>query len=99
MIEKIQTDKTLILKINSNLDAAGSPELEKVVEEIDCEIIKHLNLDLTNTEYISSIGLRCILVAYKKMVNANGTFKLSNVNDQNMEILKMTGFAGKLTIE
>ena len=53
---------------------------------------------MTNLEYVSSAGLRVILKAQKAM-NAQGSMKLTCVNDSIMEVFDITGFLDILTIE
>ena len=55
-------------------------------------------LDFEKLAYISSAGLRVLLGAQKKM-NKQGLMKLTNVCDEVMGILEMTGFADILVIE
>ena len=59
---------------------------------------KELTFDMTGLEYISSAGLRVILKAQKAM-NAQGSMKLTGVNDSIMEVFDITGFLDILTIE
>ena len=49
-------------------------------------------------EYISSAGLRVILMLYKKLTAAGGRLRLINVNDMIMEIFTMTGMDSFLEI-
>jgi anti-sigma B factor antagonist len=53
---------------------------------------------MKDVEYVSSAGLRVLLMAQKKM-NAQGSMKVVNVNDTVMEIFELTGFADLLNIE
>ena len=55
-------------------------------------------LDCGGLEYISSAGLRVILKA-QKLMNTQGSMKLTGVNESIMEIFDITGFADILTIE
>ena len=48
--------------------------------------------------YISSAGLRVILMAYKEM-KKQGSMKLVNVSDDIVDILDMTGFLDLYDIE
>ena len=60
--------------------------------------IETLSFDFAALEYLSSAGLRVILKA-QKLMNAQGTMKLTNVNETIMEVFDITGFADILTIE
>ena len=57
-----------------------------------------LVLDMKGVEYISSAGLRVLLVAQKKMGKI-GTLTLTDVCDAVMDIFEMTGFSDILVIE
>ena len=53
---------------------------------------------MTYLEYVSSAGLRVILIA-QKVMNTQGSMKLTGVNDSIMEVFDITGFLDILTIE
>ena len=57
-----------------------------------------LTLDLEKLEYISSAGLRVLLVA-QKIMNQQGEMKVVHVNETIMEIFEVTGFSDILNIE
>ena len=96
-IEKTVNGAAVTLKIIGRLDTATAPALEK---EIDASVpgMQELVLDCGELEYVSSAGLRVILKA-QKMMAAQGSMKLTHVNEIVMEVLDMTGFADLLTIE
>lgn len=87
----------LVLNVEGRLDTTTAPELEK---EIDASIsgVKELVFNFAKLEYISSAGLRVILKA-QKIMNAQGSMKLINVNDTIMEVFDITGFVDILNIE
>lgn len=85
------------LHISGRLDTTTAPELEKAVTALPAETTE-LILDMTDVSYISSAGLRVLLVAQKKM-NHTGTMKLTGVGESVMEVLEITGFADILVIE
>ena len=83
-------------RIDSANAEATEAEINKAREENpDGELI----LDLTALEYISSAGLRVIVMLYKKVTSFGGKLKLIGVNDMIMEILTMTGMVDFLDIE
>ena len=96
-IEKQLNGVAATIVVTGRLDTATAPELEKVVDEIFVGL-KELIFDMTNLEYVSSAGLRVILKA-QKIMNAQGSMKLTGVNDNIMEVFDITGFLDILTIE
>ena len=96
-IEKVLNEKAATLVVAGRLDTQTAPELER---EIDSVIsgLKELTFDMKGLEYISSAGLRVILKA-QKIMNTQGSMKLTGVNDSIMEVFDITGFMDILTIE
>ena len=96
-IEKKINNDAVTLIVSGRLDTQTAPELEN---ELDSVLggIKELTFDFANLEYVSSAGLRVILKAQKAM-NAQGSMKLTGVNDSIMEVFDITGFLDILTIE
>lgn len=96
-IEKKINGEALTLIVSGRLDTQTAPELEKELDSVLADI-KKLTFDFANLEYVSSAGLRVILKAQKAM-NAQGSMKLTGVNDSIMEVFDITGFLDILTIE
>ena len=96
-IEKKINADAAILTVSGRLDTQTAPELEKELDSV-LPGLKDLTFDMTNLEYVSSAGLRVILKAQKAM-NAQGSMKLTGVNDSIMEVFDITGFLDILTIE
>ena len=57
------------------------------------------NIDMEETEYICSVGLRVLIGTQKKLRDKTCKFIIRNVKPDIMEIFKVTGFTGILTIE
>ena len=96
-ITKTRDGATLTLALTGRLDAVSAAELGKQVESLEADITK-LVLDFAGVEYISSAGLRIILLAQKKM-NRQGVMLLRHVGEPVMEVFTMTGFSDILVIE
>lgn len=92
-INKVADNGKLKVTISGRLDTTTAPELEK---ELDFTGITSVEFDLADLEYVSSAGLRVILMVQKNM---KGNFVLKNVKPEIMEIFEITGFADILTIE
>ena len=52
-----------------------------------------------NVPYISSAGLRALLIGQKTAASKGGSMKLTNVSDVVMNIFEMSGFSKILKIE
>ena len=97
VIHRIQDGSALTLAPEGRLDTTTVTELNTVIDG-GLEGITELTFDFKGLEYISSAGLRALLVAQKKM-NAGGHMKVINVNDIVSEVFDVTGFSDILDIQ
>lgn len=82
----------LILTPQGRLDAAGAPHLQEELKRyIDSGRVQLL-VDLGNTQYISSNGLRTLLVALRNAKERGGMLKLCCLSPRVLEIFQMIGF-------
>ena len=96
-IEKIMNNAELTLVLEGRLDTITAPQLEEALKE-RLEGVQKLVLDFKALEYISSAGLRVLLMA-QKVMNKQGEMVIRNVNETISEVFDITGFADMLTIE
>ena len=96
-IEKNVNGAVTTLNIVGRLDTTTAPVLESAVDGCIAGV-QELVLDCSALEYVSSAGLRVILKA-QKLMSAQGSMKLTGVNETVMEVFDITGFADILTIE
>ena len=87
----------LTLMIDGRIDANTAPQLEAVLNN-SLDGMANLTLDFKKLTYISSAGLRVLLVAQKQMMK-QGAMRVINVCEAVMDVFEMTGFADILTIE
>lgn len=93
---KVEGEKASV-SLEGKLDTNSAHDFNDEVMPI-LDTVKKLVLDFENLEYISSAGLRVLLVVIKKM-NEAGSMKVINVNESVMDILDMTGISDDLVIE
>ena len=96
-INTTTVDKTVIISIDGRLDTLTAPELEAEIK-LQAEECEKLTLDLSKLEYISSAGLRVLVMAHKLMAEKSG-FTVRSANKNVMEILKITNLSSVLNIE
>ena len=97
IIEQKRNGNALTIAPEGYLDTTTAPELRAVLETALAGV-KELTFDFEKLEYISSSGLRLLLLAQKTM-NEQGTMKVIHANSIILEIFEVTGFADVLTIE
>lgn len=95
-IVKTRDNDTLTIAPEGRIDIATAPDLEQEIKDLDG--VTELIFDLEKLTYISSAGLRVLLLAQKKM-NKQGSMKVIHVNEMVMEVFVTMGFADILTIE
>ena len=87
----------LSVKPIGRIDVTSTPELENEVNsEIDS--ISYLTVDMSEVNYISSIGLRALL-SFQKKIATKGEMRIVNVKPEVLEIFKMVGFDKVLNID
>ena len=96
-IEKMRSNNELTVSLEGRLDTVTAPSLEAELKA-NLDGIQELVLDFQKLEYISSAGLRVLLMAQKTM-NKQGSMVIRNVNETIAEVFEITGFADMLTIE
>lgn len=96
-INQLKEGTTLTMKVSGRLDTMTAPQLEN-------EITGHLDgitefiMDFSDLEYISSAGLRVLLVT-TKMMKGKGRFVIRNINETVKEIFEVTEFMDILNVE
>ena len=96
-ITKTGNAQALTIALEGRLDTMTAPELEAALKTA-LEGVEELTFDFDKLDYISSAGLRVLLMAQKTM-NRQGSMKVVHANEIVMEIFEVTGFADILTIE
>jgi anti-anti-sigma factor len=97
-ITKSQNADKIVLALNGRLDSISAPQLQEVLISAVGES-KLVELDFTKLVYISSAGLRTLLLGEKNS-KANGCeMVLLNVSQEIKEIFEMTRFTDILKIQ
>ena len=87
----------LFVDIEGNIDSVTAPDLNASLNE-SLKGVSSIVFDFKKVDYISSAGLRVLLVAVKAMPK-DGNVTIRNANSNVMDIFEMTGFVNILTIE
>lgn len=91
-LEQEHRGDILIVRPGGRLDSSSSPEFERLVtEQLDAGC-QRLALDFSRLDYISSAGLRVVLLAGKKLRASQGRMVLVSLQDMVREVFDMSGF-------
>lgn len=97
-IAETRAEGKIQLDVDGRIDTNTSPQLQTAI----LQAFQKGNTVIINLEkvvYISSAGLRALLIGQKTANSKGGSMKLVHVCDLVMQIFKTTGFESILTIE
>lgn len=86
------------LLVEGKVDTNTSPQLQQAILNA-FQKKNNVVVDFLNVPYISSAGLRALLIGQKTAASKGGSMKLTNVSEIVMNILEMSGFSKILRIE
>ena len=96
-IVKTRKDVTMTIAIEGRLDSQTAPQLEaEIVGKLDG--VAHLIFDLSKLEFISSSGLRMLLLS-QRIMDAQGSMTIRNLPSEFREYFDETGFSRIMRIE
>ena len=98
-VEITQTDNQVLVTIEGRLDTVTSSEFEKNLNPYYSIQGAELIMDCSAMEYISSAGLRVVLMTHKNITAKGGSFIIRNLTKEVRSVFDMTGFSRILTIE
>lgn len=91
-ILEVKNDKALVVKIKGRLDASTAPVLDKKFLELVESGEKNYLINMGEMDYISSVGLRVLLVLAKKAKAMAGRVVLCQLQEQVYEVFEISGF-------
>ena len=83
---------TLIARANGRIDSANSREFHSSLEEVVADDDRAVVLDFEDVSYISSAGMRVMLLTAKSLQRDGVKFALCSMNDMIREVFKISGF-------
>ena len=93
----INNEGEATLTLCGRLDTAVSSQVSSDIQQLLATVgtIQHLTVDAGQLEYISSSGLRILLMLAKRFKQ----FRITEVNPEVYDVLSMTGFTKMMTVE
>ena len=91
-INIVNEGEQLVAQLSGRLDTAAAtavvPDFQALAEQAD----KHIILDCSKLEYISSSGLRLFLTLRKESAAKGGKLQVRDINTDIRQVFMMTGF-------
>ncbi len=97
-IKEEKRGKVTIVWLRGRLDASSSPGVEKQLQALFDQGEERLVLDFSELIYISSLGLRVLIVAAKNVQKVNGKLALAGLNDHIYEIFRIAHFTSIFSV-
>ena len=98
-ITRREADGITLVDIAGRLDSSVSGQVMDQLNDIVATGVTRLVINLAHVNYISSAGLRSILVAAKLLKSASGEMRLCQPNDFVKRTLEDSGFANLIRID
>ena len=95
-IEALDKGGFKILKLKGRVDANRSLRLNEAINEVIRGGSYDLVLDAAGVDYISSAGVRVLLMAYKELAKLGGSFALYRPGESVTSIINMMGLSALL---
>jgi anti-sigma B factor antagonist len=96
-IETFEENGIGTARLEGSLDGKTAPEVREQLRPFLAANSK-LILDLTKVEYLSSAGLRLLLLLYRDLAGKNGKLVLVGVSEDIRAVMSHTGFLNFFTL-
>ena len=87
-----RTDGALIVSAEGRVDGANARKFQKAVENVISDGDGAVVLDMESLSYISSAGLRSILLIAKGLQKRSSKFAVCSLQDPIREVFRIVGF-------
>ncbi len=91
--------EVLTVRPEGRIDTISSEELGSLLASRLDGALRRLVIDMSGTDYISSAGLRVLLLALKKLRGSGGQLALGGLNPSVKQIFDLAGFSAMFALE
>jgi anti-sigma B factor antagonist len=85
-----------VVAISGELDGRTAPQAQEQIVPL-CQAGGKVILDMSKVDYMSSAGLRLMLLLYRQMTAANGKMVLVGLSEELQDTMSATGFLSYFT--
>ena len=91
-VETSYSGSTAVAVVDGRIDSANAKDFDEELSAIIDRGVSGLVVDCGGLNYVSSAGLRVLLIAIRKTNKAGGGLALCSVPDHIREVLEVSGF-------
>jgi len=92
-IREYKIDSILVIRLTGDLDSRSAPAAqEQILPSLPAD--ERILLDLTGVPFVSSAGLRTMLLIYRQAQIMNSSVALVGLSSELRDVLTATGFLG-----
>lgn len=92
------TDKAHIISLQGQVNSSNAATVETEVLDVVAKGAKNMLLNMTELSYISSAGLRVVLVLAKRLKQAGGKLVIYGMQSHVREVFDISGFLAILNV-
>jgi len=93
-IAATKLENAVVLKVSGRMDAANAPEFQRECEVWIARGATHILTDLSDLQYVSSMGLSCFLSVAKALQAKSGSVILCRLQGLPRQVFEMTRLIG-----
>jgi anti-sigma B factor antagonist len=90
-VEITKQGETVIAVLDGEIDGKTAPEVQNQLAPVIADYRK-IVLDMTRVTFLSSAGLRILLLLYRQASAKNGKVALAGLSEQIQDVMSITGF-------
>ena len=95
---KSEIDSTTVFRLEGDLDTNSSPLAEEAFSEAIAGGCSSMLVNLSDVGFVSSAGLRILLATAKRLTGADGSLKITDLNETVHEVFEISGFITILSV-
>ena len=87
-----------VVAVEGNLDTNTAPDAQQHLNALQDKGVKKILINFEQLDYISSAGLRVLLVTAKRLGASGGSLRICGLNETVSEVFEISGFGVILNV-
>lgn len=97
-VRRTEQNGITLLSLHGRFDAAAAPDAESTFRDLINDLPDRVVLDLADVEYISSGGLRVIIMLAKALEKSGGELRLCSLSPFVSEVFELTNLGKRYVL-